>query len=131
MLLAGREIICTWAGPASVPSALLIQLMCVWIVICAFTSNQSCLMGATYRVAKQAIYGLLAAAVNLTLSILWVRTMGTVGVLLATIVSYLVFIVLMQVLEVRKILRGDILGDFSQAEQPRSGTTAAGRKLSN
>lgn len=131
MLFAGREIIRIWAGPAAVPSDLLIQLMCVWIVICVFTTNQSCLMGATYRVARQAIYGSLAASVNLTLSILWVRTIGMVGVLLGTIVTYLVFIVLIQVLEVRKILRGDFLNDSSQPELPRNSSTDASRKLTN
>ena len=109
MLFAGRDIIRLWAGPAAVPSALLVQLMCVWIVICVFCTNQSCLMGATFRVSKQAISSLLSAVVNLGLSILWIRTMGTAGVILATIVSYLIFIVAVQSWEVRRILRGDFL----------------------
>jgi O-antigen/teichoic acid export membrane protein len=86
---------------------MLLRLMCVWMFIFAITLNQSCLMGATYRVGKQAIYGILAAAANLILSILWVKTIGSAGVLIATIVSYLVFIVAMQTWEVRRILRGD------------------------
>jgi O-antigen/teichoic acid export membrane protein len=109
MLFAGRNIIRVWAGPAAVPSTLLIQLMCVWMVICVFCTNQSCLMGATSRVSKQAISSLLSAVVNLGLSILWIKTMGTEGVILATIVSYLVFIVAVQSWEVRRILRGDFL----------------------
>jgi O-antigen/teichoic acid export membrane protein len=108
-LLLGRQIILLWAGPAAVPGSLLLWLMCVWIVVFAFTLNQSCLMGATYRVGKQAVFGPLAAVVNLILSILWVRTMGPPGVILATILSYLVFVVFMQVREVRMILRGDFL----------------------
>jgi O-antigen/teichoic acid export membrane protein len=116
VLLAGREIIRVWAGPEAVPSTLLIQLMCVWMVICVFCTNQSCLMGATFRVGKQAILGLLSAVVNLALSILWIRTMGTAGVILATIVSYLVFIVVMQSWEVRRILRGDFLAAEQREE---------------
>ena len=114
MLVAGREIIRIWAGPAAVPSALLIRLMCVWIVICVFTMNQSCLMGATFRVSKQAISSVLSAVVNLALSILWVKTMGPTGVILATIVSYLIFIVAVQAWEVRRILRGDFLAGSRQ-----------------
>jgi O-antigen/teichoic acid export membrane protein len=106
MLLAGRNIIRIWAGQAAVPTVPLIWLMCVWIAIYAFTMNQSCLMGATSRVGKQAISSSLAAIANLILSIIWVRTMGPPGVLLATIVSYLVFIVAVQTWEVRRILRG-------------------------
>jgi O-antigen/teichoic acid export membrane protein len=116
MLLAGKEIIRLWAGPAAVPSTLLIQLMCVWIVICIFTFNQSCLMGATFRVAKQATCSVLAAAANLALSILWVKSMGPVGVILATIVSYLIFIVSVTSWEVRRILRGDFLAVRQQQD---------------
>jgi O-antigen/teichoic acid export membrane protein len=113
MLLVGRDIIRIWAGPAAVPTVPLMWLMCVWIVIYAFTTNQSCLMGATQRVWKQAIVGPLAAIANLILSIVWVKSIGPTGVLLATIVSYLIFIVVVQAWEVRKILRGDFLSDFS------------------
>jgi O-antigen/teichoic acid export membrane protein len=120
MLFAGREIIRIWAGPAAVPSALLIQLMCVWIVICVFTTNQSCLMGATFRVSKQAISSSLSAVANLALSIYWVKTMGTTGVVLGTIVSYLVFIVVVQSWEVRRILRGDFLAGRQQQDSARS-----------
>ncbi len=89
----GRDIIRLWAGPEAVPGSLLIPLMCVWIVILAFTMNQSGLMGATYRVGKQALFSSLAAVANLALSILWIKVAGVAGVLLATIVSYLIFIV--------------------------------------
>ncbi|MFP5207581.1 MAG: lipopolysaccharide biosynthesis protein [Acidobacteriota bacterium] len=109
MLVAGREIIRIWAGPAAVPGQPLIVLMCVWIGIFAFATNQACLMGATFRVGKQALSSTIAAAVNLLLSILWVRSMGPFGVLLATVVSYLVFVVLVQAYEVHRILRGDFL----------------------
>lgn len=108
-LLMGQRLILLWAGPAAVPNSLLLRLMCVWIVVFAFTLNQSCLMGATYRVGKQAVSSSLAAIANLVLSILWVKTMGPAGVLLATIVSYLVFIVVVQAFEVRRILRGDFI----------------------
>jgi O-antigen/teichoic acid export membrane protein len=108
-LVAGRDIIRLWAGAAAVPSSLLLWLMVVWIVVFAFTLNQSSLMGATCRVGKQAISSSLAAIANLILSILWVKTMGPAGVLLATIVSYLVFIVAVQFMEVRRILRGDFI----------------------
>ena len=114
MLFAGREIIRVWAGPAAVPGATLIQLMCVWTVICVFTTNQSCLMGATFRVSKQAISSSLSAVANLALSIYWVKTMGTTGVVLGTIVSYLVFIVVVQSWEVRRILRGDFISGRQQ-----------------
>jgi len=119
MLLAGREIIRIWAGQGAVPTQFLIQLMCVWIVICVFTTNQSCLMGATFRVNKQAISSPLSAVANLALSIYWVKTMGTAGVVLGTIVSYLIFIVAVQAWEVRRILRGDFLAGRQEQDPVR------------
>jgi O-antigen/teichoic acid export membrane protein len=104
-LFFGRTIIRLWAGSAAVPSPWLLRLMCIWMIICAVTVNQSCLMGATNRVKKQAIASFLAAVANLALSIFWVRTMGPIGVLLATILTYVVFIVFVQAWEVRSILR--------------------------
>lgn len=53
---------------------------------------------------KQAPSSSLASAVNSTLSIYWVRSMGTFGVLLATVKSYALFILAAQAWEVRSIL---------------------------
>ena len=116
LLAAGQRIIRIWAGPAAVPSTALLSLMCVWMVIFAITLYQSCLMGATSRIARQAVYGPVAALVNLVLSIIWVKTLGSLGVLLATVVSYIVFVLAAQGWEVRRILRGDFL--------PSRGTTS-------
>lgn len=104
-LTFGRQVIRIWAGPSAVPSPWLLRLMCLWMILLAITANQACLMGATNRVKKQAISSGLAALVNLGLSIIWVRSFGLIGVLLATIVSYVVFILFVQVQEVRSILQ--------------------------
>jgi O-antigen/teichoic acid export membrane protein len=101
----GRAIIRIWAGPVAVPAMPLLLLMCVWMGIYAVTTNQACLMAATGRVRRQAAASALAAVANLALSIYWVRTMGTFGALLGTVVSYIVFILLVSSFEVRSILR--------------------------
>lgn len=111
LLVAGERIIRAWAGPQAVPTTGLLHLMCLWMFIFAISVYQSCLMGAVNRVKRQAISGLIAAAANLALSILWIRRFGPAGVLLATIVSYLLFVVAVQTIEVRRILRGDFLSD--------------------
>lgn len=105
----GRPIIRIWAGSVAVPSMPLLLLMCVWMAISAVALNQSCLLGATSRVRRQAISSVVAAIINLALSIYWVRTMGTFGVLLATVVSYLIFIVPVQATVVRSILRTEFV----------------------
>ncbi len=115
LLLFGRIIIRLWAGPAAVPDFNLLLLMCVWMCLCAVTVYQNNLMGAVNRVARQAMSSGLAAVVNLALSIWWVRTLGQTGVILATVVSCAVFVMAVQVVEVRGILRGD---DLSPDEVP-------------
>ena len=77
LLGAGQRIILWWAGAAAVPSTTLLRLMCLWMIIFAITLNQSCLMGATSRMKKQAVFSVVAAVVNLVLSILWVKTVGS------------------------------------------------------
>ena len=42
----GRWIIRIWAGRVAVPDMPLLLLMCLWMAIFAFTSNQACLMGS-------------------------------------------------------------------------------------
>ncbi len=101
----GRAVIRLWAGSAAVPDIWTLRLMCLWMAVFAFSINQSTLLGATSRVGKQAIMSCLAAAVNLGLSILWVRSMGAVGVLLASILTYIFLILISQGVEVRHILR--------------------------
>ena len=69
-------------------------------------------MAATSRTGKQALTGIIAAVTNLILSIVWVKSMGIFGVLLSTVVSYLVFIIAVQAYEVFHILRGDFLSQY-------------------
>lgn len=106
LLLFGKAIIKLWAGPSAVPDTQLLTLMCVWMCLCAATVCQANLMGAVGRVGRQAVSSGIAAVVNLALSIWWVRTMGQSGVILATVVSYAVFVVAVQMYEVKGILRG-------------------------
>jgi O-antigen/teichoic acid export membrane protein len=112
LLPAGRTIIRIWAGAGAVPSAGLLYLMCVWMIVLAITMNQACLMGATYHLRTQTISSCLAAGANLALSIWWVRHLGLEGVILATLVSYVLFILFVQTREVRLIL------NTTPSEQP-------------
>jgi O-antigen/teichoic acid export membrane protein len=105
MAILGKPIIYLWAGSSAVPSAPLLYLMCAWMVVYGITMNQSCLMGATNHVARQAMFSVLAAAANIGLTVLWVRPLGQAGVILGSLVSYLVFVVFVQSRIVANILR--------------------------
>jgi O-antigen/teichoic acid export membrane protein len=106
---AGRWIINVWAGKAAVPSSALLWGMCFWIVLLTITINQGALLAATQHLQLQTIYSSLAAILNLILSIVLVQHIGANGVLLATIISYLVFIVFPATWQIRQILQGRYL----------------------
>jgi O-antigen/teichoic acid export membrane protein len=106
---AGRWIIGIWAGEAAVPGSVLLWGMCFWTVLLAITVNQGTLLAATQHLQLQTIYSSLAAVLNLILSIVLVRRIGATGVLLATVISYLVFIVSPATWQIRQILQGRYL----------------------
>jgi O-antigen/teichoic acid export membrane protein len=102
--LAGRWLIRVWATNAAVPSEMLMLLMCVWILICTFMNNTATVLVAKGETRVQAWCSLASAAVNLALSIWLVQQIGSVGVILGTIVSYMIILVLPQSIVAWKLL---------------------------
>ena len=96
LLIFGKRMILIWAGPHAVPTQLLLALMCFWLVLSTFMSNTSILLLATNKVRAQAWLSSVAAVLNLGASIYLVQRIGSVGVLLSTIVSYLLLLVVPQ-----------------------------------
>ncbi|HEX5282529.1 MAG TPA: lipopolysaccharide biosynthesis protein [Bryocella sp.] len=88
-VFAGRWLIGVWAGKAAVPTESLILLMCLWVLISTFMGNTATVLVAKGRTKLLAWCSLLAAGLNLALSIYWVQRIGALGVILGTIVSYL------------------------------------------
>jgi O-antigen/teichoic acid export membrane protein len=104
-VVLGRTIIHYWAGDAAVPAQSLVVAMCVWFVICTVMNNQACLLVAANEIRLQAWISMLAAALNLAATIWLVHRIGTLGVILGTIGSYLIVIVGPQTWKVRQILK--------------------------
>lgn len=103
--LAGRWIIRVWATNAAVPSQTLMLMMCVWVIISTLMNNTAVVLFAKGETRLQAWLGLFAAALNLALSILAVQHIGSVGVILGTILSYLAVLVVPQSILAWKVLR--------------------------
>ena len=103
--LAGRWIIRIWASRAAVPTEELLLLMCVWVLISTFMNNTATILVAKGETGLLATAGLIAAAANLALSIYWVQRIGAPGVILGTIVSYLIFLVGPQTWKVYQVLK--------------------------
>src|SRR5579871_5092293 len=81
LLLFGRTFIGVWAGAAAVPAWPLLAAMCVWSLISGFMTVESCLLAALNRTRAQAVLSIVAAGMNVALSLLWVRPMGSLGVI--------------------------------------------------
>ncbi len=108
LLLFGRGLIRLWAGPAAVPTWPLLFAMCIWALISGCMTVESCLLAALNRIRAQAVLSIIAAALNIALSVIWVRQIGSLGVIAGTIVSYLVVLVVPQTMIVRGLWRKEL-----------------------
>jgi O-antigen/teichoic acid export membrane protein len=117
----GKPLIRLWAGEAAVPSTILLATMAAWAIISACMTAESCLLAAVGRTRLQGVLSIVAAAVNLALSIVLIQRIGAVGVIAGTILSYLVVLVVPQSLMVKNVLReshGDALRPKKQSLTP-------------
>jgi O-antigen/teichoic acid export membrane protein len=105
LVLFGRLLIRLWAGPAAVPTSYLLLAMGVWALISGFMSVESCLLAALNRIREQAVLSIVAAIVNIALSIALVRHIGSLGVIGGTILSYLFVLVVPQSVIVRRLFK--------------------------
>jgi len=125
----GKPAIRWWAGEAAVPSTALLAAMALWALISGCMTAESCLLAAVNRTREQGVLSVVAAAVNLAMSIALVQRIGAVGVIAGTILSYLLVLVVPQSLIVRSVLRsGDahparsqFLSTFARVEHRFSG----------
>lgn len=101
----GRWIIRVWASSAAVPSETLMLLMCAWVIISTSMSNTSIILTGKGDTRLWAATSLLASALNIALSVFWVQRIGAAGVILGTIVSYLLVLVAPQIWQCYRLLR--------------------------
>lgn len=113
--LLGRTIIRVWVGADAVPSHTLLWTMAFWAVLVSVTTNQALLLTATSRLQVAAAAAVIAASINLVLSLTLVHRMGSEGVILATVVSFGVCMAGPQAWEVRRVLSGRFLPEPAQA----------------
>lgn len=93
LILFGRPLIGWYAGSVAVPSEILLVAICGWTLMCTGMDLEACFLAAINRVRLQGALSILAAALNLALSIYLVKRIGSLGVILGTIISYAVTLV--------------------------------------
>jgi O-antigen/teichoic acid export membrane protein len=89
----GRPLIRWYVGPAAVPSEILLVAICGWTLLSTGMDLEACFLAAINRVKMQGVLAIVAAALNLSLSIFLVKRIGSLGVVLGTIISYVVTVV--------------------------------------
>ena len=109
LVLFGRSLIRLWAGPAAVPTTALLLAMGIWALISGFMSVESCLLAALNRTREQAVLSIVAAVVNIALSLWLVRHIGSLGVIGGTILSYLLVLVVPQSMIVRRVWKRELV----------------------
>jgi O-antigen/teichoic acid export membrane protein len=122
LILWGKPLIRLWAGPAAVPTQTLIVLMCVWVMICTFMANTSTVLAASKMTRMLAWLSVAVAIVNLAASIWLVQRIGSIGVILGTIGSFVLILVIPQTWKVMSILRMPPVATAAAAA-PRSDAT--------
>lgn len=107
--LFGRLAVRIWAGDNAVPSAAILWSMALWSLVVCTTTNQALLLSSIGRLKLETTVAVLAAVANLLLSIYLVQRIGTIGVILGTITSFLVLMLGPQQWEVNRVLKGRYL----------------------
>jgi len=107
LAVMGRWLIRIWAGPSVVPTQQLLLLMCIWMIISTFMNNTSIVLVSKGDTRFQSRLSIAAAVLNLALSIYWVQRIGVTGVILGTIVSYLLMMIIPQTWKVYTILKNE------------------------
>ena len=72
LVVFGKPVIRWWAGEAAVPSTMLLAAMALWAVISGCMTAESCLLAAVGRTRLQGVLSIIAAFVNLVLSVVLV-----------------------------------------------------------
>lgn len=91
--LVGRPIIRWYAGPAAVPSSLLLWAICSWTMLSACMDLEACLLAAIDRVRLQGALSVVAAILNVIFSVYLVKRIGSLGVVAGTFLSYVLILV--------------------------------------
>jgi O-antigen/teichoic acid export membrane protein len=84
----GQLLVRLWTAGVIEADQSLILLVALWTLMVIWGNSFSILLNGLDIIRPQAITSIVMAALNLGLSIMWVRQIGVNGVILATVVSY-------------------------------------------
>lgn len=89
LVLFGNKILGIWVGPQLHASAALLTVFAVQCVLYAYLQPINFLLNGIGQLRVQVVSGLLMAALNLALSIVFVKRYGIIGAVLGTVIALL------------------------------------------
>jgi O-antigen/teichoic acid export membrane protein len=104
LIVFGQYIIEKWAGKTVVPSESLLILMGIWTIIFSVMHSAACFLNGIGEIRVQVICSVLAAIANIIFSIVLTSRIGVNGVIIGTLLSYLLCIVLPVSIKTKSIL---------------------------
>lgn len=104
LAIFGRHLIHWYVGPTAVPGQLLLVTICGWTLLSTGMELEACLLAAINRVKLQGFLSVIAAALNIIFSIYLVKRIGSLGVVVGTMASYLLVLVVPQTVIVWRAL---------------------------
>ena len=105
LVFIAQPFIGWWAGAAVEPPLDLVLWMAAWSVINAFTSPVGCLLASASHLRAQVLYSAAGAICNIVLSVTLVRSLGITGVIIGTVLAYIVFVCIPCILDAELLLR--------------------------
>ena len=101
LVLFGNRILGIWVGPQMHASAALLTVFAVQCVLYAYLQPINFLLNGIGQLRVQVVSGLVMAALNLALSILFVQYWGIIGAVLGTVIA----LVLVQVVPLTVVMK--------------------------
>jgi O-antigen/teichoic acid export membrane protein len=101
-------VIRVWATSAAVPGETLMLLMCIWVIVSTFMNNTVTVLLASGEIRLLSWLSLTVGLLNVGLSISLVKYIGAVGVILGTILSYVIVLLVPQSVLAWRTLYGNV-----------------------
>lgn len=106
LYLFAQPLIRVWVGSSVVPSRILVNGFCVWVILAAYGGAVTTLLNNNQFLKLQLKMYALASGVALLLKVPMARRLGPAGVVWATVCAYLLLYCLPAAVIVRRTLHG-------------------------
>lgn len=93
LLVLGKPVIALWAGPALVPSTLLLAGFSLWVLLAGYGGSMSSFLNSGSLLGRQTTFFAIASIISLLLKVILAHTWQTAGVIWGTVIGYGIFYV--------------------------------------